>query len=218
MRHAWRVAEVRRLARTDLEAALVLEAELPDEWSNDDDASLAVAARLARSDPARAVALTREKERGLDELSWLRGCVRTRAPGAEELVDEWIAALSPGTYDPYTYFRGVLESCLELGDVARTGRCLEVAGATRWQVAHAARWRLGRAERREDLLVACLRPCQPGPVAGRAVELRGFPMAAGRVVIRPPWLDFSDPRPVETLSVVAAVGTDAPAWEWDRLP
>jgi hypothetical protein len=218
VRQVWRAAEVRRMARIDLDAALKLEAELPDQWDHDAPASLAVAARLARSDPARAVALATENEPDLRHMSWLQGCVHGAASVAGELVDEWIAALNPLTYDPYGYFRGLLESCLDLGDVARTRRCLEMAGATGWQVAHAARWRLGRAANREELLEACLDPYKPGLVAGRAVGRAGFPMAAGRVVIQPQWLDFSDPHPVETLSVVAALGADAPMWEWDWLP
>ncbi|MCA9639958.1 MAG: hypothetical protein KC492_04660, partial [Myxococcales bacterium] len=122
--HLWRAAEVRRTVRTDLEAALALEVELPAGWRHDDDASLAVAVRLARSDPARAVAIAKEMEADLRHMSWLRGCARESAPGAGELVDEWISAFNSGTYDPYGYFSGVLESCLCLGDVTRTTRCL----------------------------------------------------------------------------------------------
>jgi hypothetical protein len=143
--------------------------------------------------------------------------VRGGVPEAGAVVDEWIAQLGPDAYNPHFYFRGVLEACLDLGDVARTRRCLERAGATGWQVAHAARWRLGRATPRDELLAACLDRYAPGPVSGRAVE-RHAPFGVGNVVIRPGWLDFSEPHPVETLSVVAALGADGPAWEWDRLP
>ncbi len=220
-RHTWLAFEVRRLARRDLGAALALEPRLAEDWVRDDDATLAVAARLARADAPRALALARERGCATDYLPWLSGCALGGAPGAGDLVDEWIAAFGPHQYDPYAYFCGVLEACFALRDVERTRALLAAAGATGWQVAHAGRWALSEAARRGDvsaLLAACLERYPAGIVAGRAGE-RGLPMfGAGRMVLRPAWLELGDPHPIETLSIVAALGADGPTWNDSSLP
>ncbi len=216
--HFWRAAEVRRLSRVDLKAALEAERALPGEWKHDEHASMAVAARLARVDPRRAVEHARELGPDLDHFGWLRGCIVGGAEAREALLDEWIAHLSPMTYDPYFFLKAVVEACIELGDPERLRRTLEAGGPTGWQVAHAARWALARAEEPERFLDVLLDRYPPGFVAGRAVEPRGMSFAAGKCVIRPPWLDFSEPHPVETLSIVAALGGKGSIWEWDWLP
>ena len=145
--------------------------------------------------------------------------LRCGAPDkAGELVDTWIDHLAPMTYDPYAFFRDVLEACIELGDAARVRRLYERGGPTGWQVAHAARWQLGRAANRGALLDACLARYEAGSVAGRAVDGPGLPFAVGKVVIRPQWLQLTDPHPIETLSIVAALGSDGPAWTDEALP
>jgi hypothetical protein len=216
--HPWRALEARRLARTDLDAALEAEQALPEIWSHDADASLAVAARLAKADPERALAHANELTPDCDCMSWLLGCVRGAPDRAGSLVDRWIDHLAPATYDPYQFFRGVLEACIRLGDAARVRRLCERGGPTGWQIAHAARWDLAHASNRTDLLDACLARYKPGCVAGRAVDGPGLMMAVGKVVIRPQWLQLDRPHPVETLSIVAALGSDGPSWHGDALP
>src|SRR6185436_15585306 len=110
-----------------------------EEDRHDYEASFAVAARLASVDAPRALALACERAPDVDHAGWLAGCVRARMLGADELLDVWIDALGPLTYDPYTYFSTVLAAAIELGDVERTRRTLATAGATGWQVACAAR-------------------------------------------------------------------------------
>jgi len=224
-RHPWLAREVRRLARTDLDAALALEPSLAANWHHDEDATLAVAGRLAIAEPARAVARARELDPQVDHLPWLTAVARARAAGAAELIDTWIDALDADTYNPYAYFGGVIEACLALGDAARVRRLLARGGASGWQVAHAARWSLAAAAARADaavpdLLAALLERHDASVVAGRAVEPGGFALAAGRMVIRPAWLALAAPapHPVETLSVVAALGAHGPAWTDPALP
>ena len=221
LRGLWLAYEVRRLARHDLDAALALEPRLPEEHAFDRDASLAVAARLATADGPRAVAAAAAHRPDVDHLPWLLGCARAEAPGAADLVDTWIDALGPGTYDPYAYFAGVLDACLELGDADRARRLLAAGGPTGWQVAHAARWPLPRAATRgaaAALLDALLDRYPPGIVAGRAGDRSGLILGAGRMVLRPEWLALTDPHPVETLSIVGALGADGPPWGGAALP
>jgi hypothetical protein len=216
--HLWRAFEVRRLARTDLEAAFELERKLPDLWKRDDDASYAIAARLAKADPDRALARAAELGPDLYHVGWLNGCVRGAPDRAGALVDAWIDDFTASTYDPYGFFRAILIACIELGDPARVRRLCQRGGPNGWQIAHAARWNLGRAANRVALLHACLAPYPAGFVAGRAVDQLGFSMAVGKVVIRPQWLQLARPHPVETLSLVAALGPDGPMWDDDVLP
>ncbi len=216
--HFWRAAEVRRTARVDLKRALELEEALPGLWSHDEHASIAVAARLARVDPGRAFERAIDIEPDLDQMGWLRGCSLGKAARMGELLDRWIEHLGPMTYDPHFFMLGVLETCIEQGDPVRARRLLENGGPTSWQVAHAAHDALARCSDPEPFLEVLLDRYEPGAVAGRAVERHGFPLAAGKVVIRPAWLDFHEPHPVETLSVTAALAGQGPIWSWDWLP
>lgn len=220
-RTQWLALAVRRAARRDLEEAIALEQRLPEEDRFDYSASLAVAARLAKADGARAIAIARERSPDVDHAGWLVGCVRGGAAGASELLDIWIDALGPLTYDPFTYFSTVLAASIELGDVERTRRCLTAAGATGWQVACAAREALAIASARGDggtLLAACYERHTPAVVAGRAIACGAIPFGAGKMVLQPAWLDFIDPQPIETLAIVAALGASGPCWMMPRLP
>lgn len=216
--HFWRAAEVRRLARVDLKAALAAERELPMAWMHDEQASMAVAARLARVDPRRATERARELGPDLDHVGWLRGCIAGGAAEREALLDEWIEHLSPMTYDPYFFMKAVVEVSIELGDPDRLRRCLQAGGPNGWQVAHAARGALARSEDPARFLDVLLDRYPVDFVAGRALEPRGMGFAAGKCVVRPPWLDFAEPQPVEILAIVATLGAPGPAWEWDWLP
>jgi hypothetical protein len=42
-------------------------------------------------------------------------------------------------------------------------------------------------------------------------------MAVGKIVYRPQWLQLTEPHPIETLSIVAALGPDGPAWGGESL-
>jgi len=216
--HMWRAAEVRRLARVELDAALTLEEALPRNWSNDREASMAVAARLARVDPEtafeRAVALGAD----YDHVGWFEGCIAAKIPRAGTLIDAWIRELGPYTYDAYFYATAILEACIELGDQARARACLETGGFTGWQVAHAARWALARAPEPVRFLDVLLDRYDPGCVSGRAYEPRGLNLGRGKGVMHPEWLDFFDPHPVETLSIIASLGERNPLWFADWLP
>jgi hypothetical protein len=207
--------EIRRLARTDLDVALGREAELE---SHDDDVSLAVAARLAKVEPVLAIRHATELGPDCYHQGWLTGCVRGAGIEAADLLDTWIEHLSPATYHPYAFFGVVLEASMRLGDAERVRRVCERGGPMGWQIAHAARWELGRSPNRAELLEALLARYRPGCVSARGRERSGGPLTVGMCVTRPQWLELERPHPVETLSIVAALGTDGPAWGDDALP
>jgi hypothetical protein len=211
---SWEAFELRRLARTDLDVAFGRELARD---SHDDDASLAVAARLAQVDPDRALARAHQLGPDCYHQSWLLGCVRGAGAQTTDLVDAWIEHLSHHTYHPYGFFRVVLECCLRLGDAERVERLCERGGPTGWQIAHAARWDLGRSPNRTELLEALLARYRPGCVSARGRERTGL-TTVGMCVTRPAWLELEAPHPIETLSIVAALGADGPAWSDDALP
>lgn len=167
-------------------------------------------------DPARALAKLRTFDPIVDYAGWLAGVIRARVDGAAEVVDVWIDAIGPLTYDPYAHFAEALAACIELADVERTRRCIAKAGPTGWQLACAARDALARTTAREQLLAACYERVPPGVVAGRGIPFGAFPFAVGKVVLQPAWLAFTEPHPIETLAVVAALGDDSPRWLTSR--
>ncbi|MDQ3338054.1 MAG: hypothetical protein M4D80_23055 [Myxococcota bacterium] len=211
----WRALEIRRLARRDLEAALVLAAEHADICGPDYAASLELVQALAKTDPKRALAAARDVEPHVDRAGLLAGLAQSRVEGAAEIVDGWIAALGRGTYDPYSYFSELLSASIALGDVERVKRCIAAAGPTGWQIACAAHAALAAAAARGDahpLLEACYERVPAGVVASRGISRGMLPLAAGKVVMQPGWLDFADPHPIETLALVTALGAETPRW------
>jgi hypothetical protein len=209
---AWRALEIRRLARTDLDAALALEELHAGEVGPDHVATFELACALAAADPARALAVLAAFDPIVDYEGWLAGLVRARVDGIAAVVDDWIDAIGPATYDPYAHFAAVFAACIDLGDVARAQRCLVRAGPTGWQVACAAREALARSDRRDLMLAVCYERVPPATVAGRGIPFGALPFAAGKVVMQPAWLGFTEPHPIETLAIVAALGGDGPRW------
>lgn len=216
--HFWRAAAVRRMARVDLKRALELEEALPGQWSHDEPASIAVAARLARVDPNRAFEVAVDIEPDLYRAGWLRGCSLGGAARMGELLDRWIEHLSPMTYDPHFFMMAVLHTCIDQGDRERARRLLENGGPTGWQVAHAAHDALRCSSDAEPFLDVLLDRYEPGAVSARAIERSGPSFSVGKSVVRPAWLDFREPHPVETLSVTAALGGEGLIMDWDWLP
>jgi len=189
-------------------------------WPEERDvnASLAVAARLATIDSLRAIACADERGPDCDHEGWLLGCVRGAGTKALALVDTWTESLSHRTYHPYAFFRIVLDACMRLGDAEGVERVCKRGGPMGWQIAHAARWELGRSPNRDQLLDALLARYSPGCVSARGRDHAGDILTVGMAVTRPAWLQLESPHPVETLSIVAALGTDGPAWDDDALP
>jgi len=99
----WRAAEVRRLARLDLDAALELEAELP----HDREAATAVAARLARVDSNAAFEHVMTLGPDFYHVGWFDGCIAGEIPQAGELIDAWTSGflLMMRTFTPRPFLR-----------------------------------------------------------------------------------------------------------------
>lgn len=205
----WRALEIRRLASVDLEAAVALEASHAAEVGTDEVASEAVARALARHDPARLWARL-DTVPIADDAGWLAGALGLA--GIEAVIDRWIDAIGPSMYDPWAHFAAVLGACIELDDAARVRRCIAAGGPTGWQLAVAARTALARSPHPAAMLAVLYERAPAGIVSSRAVGHGMMPVAAGKVVMQPAWLAFSDPHPVETLAIVAALGPDTPRW------
>lgn len=207
----WRALEIRRLARRgEVDAALALEQVHAGEHGPHYAATLDLARALARLDAASAVEKVAALDPIVDNAGWLTGLTREGHGG--EIVDDWIAALGPLTYDPFGHFAETLAACIALGDPERARRCIAKGGPTGWQIACAAHDPLALVRERDQLLAACYERVQPSVVAGRAVPHGMMPFGAGHVVIQPAWLAFTDPQPIETLALVAGLGDDMPRW------
>jgi hypothetical protein len=207
----WRALEIRRLVRTgELDAALALEQTHADEHGPHYTATFELARALAKLDAASATTKVLALDPHIDYAGWLTGLAR--AGIGVEVVDRWIEALDSFTYDPFTHFAQTLAACIDLGDVTRARHSIAKGGPTGWQIACAAHDALGRAHDRQSLLAACYERAPAGVVAGRAVAYGAFPFGAGKIVSQPAWLAFTDPHPIETLALVAALGGDMPRW------
>jgi hypothetical protein len=91
----FRSAQLRLAAREDMERAIEMMLELAEPWGYDgqDDGTMAVLARLVRTDPDRACAIAASREDPANRVSWLDPLVAWfELPGpAEPVVDELLA-------------------------------------------------------------------------------------------------------------------------------
>ncbi len=213
----WLEAELRRLVRGDLDQASALYERIAAERRPAAPTREAFFARLARADPASALARAAVPDNpcGTDELPNLLGCHRGGAD-VRPVLEVYIDSLNAHAYAPYQHYAGLVELCLLLEAPDLLARSLDRAGASSWQVASACRPAIARlAARGSAALPALLEVCRSlrpvGVVAGRDASDGGF--HAGMMVLRPAWLDFTRPRPVDTLLVSAALAGDGPDWE-----
>ena len=211
--YTWRALRIRWLLRRDLDAALAVADEDAGDTGPDFQGSIELAIHLAKLHPDRAVAKARQFTPHVDHAGWIVGLTRARVDGIGALLDDWIAKLTPATYDPWAYFAELLACCIEQGEVERVKRCIAAGGPTGWQIACAAHHAFAKAEDRGTLLAACYERVSPGCVAGRAMAAGMFTLGAGKMVRQPAWLAFTDPHPIETLALAAALGAAMPRWD-----
>jgi hypothetical protein len=215
--HAWLNGEVQRLSRIDVEQAVSLWTRINDEFGADANASEALFLFLARRDPERAVALvgSQGEALGVDAMPRIVGAILGGADVRGPL-EARLAELNAYAHSPAWLFAQLVEAFALLEDVEGVGRVLERGGAAPWQVAVALRDPVAALVRRGSGVVAELveratsYDVAPGVVAGRDASAGALHL--GAVQLRPPWLAFDEPRPLDTLRILPELREDGPQW------
>lgn len=211
----WDECALRRLARTDLDAALAGLRSMRDERGLPWRATATILEPVTRRDVVEgAVWLGGLDGDAWDRLPVLLGCARGGIDIRGEM-DAIVADLGDGTYRLPTVFGALIEYALAEEDAEFLSDVLRASGAYPWQITSCARDAFRALVEKDSASVeACLdalveiRPL--GPVARRSG------MTPGHIMIRPDWLSHEDVDPLEFLVLQLAFEGATPRWSAQR--
>ncbi|HAA15614.1 MAG TPA: hypothetical protein DCE41_29460 [Cytophagales bacterium] len=108
----------------------------------------------------------------------------------------------------------LLKAGILRNDAGFIDQVLEKGGAKGWQIAYYGGYALGELAREHSaaanaLLPTLMKPRKAGFVAGRDASAS---LVVGTAMYKPHYLEFSKPKPVESLALYAQLAGKGPQW------
>lgn len=213
LHQTWQGLEVGRVARQDIAKAETLYNSLCQEFAPPEYVQMDFFRQLAKADPEKVLDTFYPEAEIFDVLPGLIGCHQAGVDIGPKL-NQLFQNFTKYAYRPHSAMGWLLKAGILRNDVEFVEQVLEKGGPKGWQVAVYASTALhslatNNPTAAKALLPTLMKPRKAGFVAGRDANMG---MVVGTAVFRPQFLDFDKPKPVESLTIYAALEGRGPRW------